>query len=200
MFLYVQPSNLVAPIGAGGLTAGQIIRGIPGRGTYALAGGTPPGGVAQIAGCDNLVADSPPTLLEQYEFYAYNIGAVLNVATSLTLTNPELYIEMQFLVNGEPRFVTDSGWQTPQLTAGVENRYLLNWAFSSDLINDIDITARDRLSLQAGIGCNGALASGDSLVLNVGIQAIIESGTTTAIAYPSALSYNTRALPPSRKI
>lgn len=186
--LFIQPSVLHVP---GGLLAGQWGRGVPVPGAPASVNPIP--AVGGIATCSNLLQDSPPTLLEQYELYSYAIGWAIFIQPQAA---DVLTAELALLVNDRvvytaseaPTAVNEPGGSTGAYASG---------AWVSDLVNPIQLGARDRLSLRAGAQASAAVTYLD---MYVGVQLGPVSSSLGAIPFESTLSYRTLAVPASRRL
>lgn len=187
--LWVPYSN----ISFGVFVTGQWQRGIPSRDLIDAGGSSGPND------CFNLLAASPPTLLEAYEIVSFSIawGALLmdgvpNFAPPL----PIIAVEMALLVNDRVRYSSQSqGNQTIQLTNPSSNCGV-NGTFDGDLVNPIRVGARDRLSLRMGVSPNPAPAEG--IQICVGCQ--LNQNLSPAAITESTISYNVIDLPASRRL
>lgn len=182
--VWVQPSTLVI----GAQNAGQWARGIPVPG----AGGSIPA-VGGIATCANLIADSPPTLLEEFQIYSYSVAWAffLNGAGAA----PNVDVEIALLVNDRVRYQNDTT-ASPVVAAGGGN-YLGNGTWSSDLNNPIRVGARDRLSLQVGLLADQAYTSAH---MYAAAQNDYTGSADLIIAQESTISFNVLDLPASRRL
>jgi len=174
--LFIQPSQF----DVNAMTAGGFYRGIPTPGI-----GVNPG-ITGIATSQNLLQDSPPTLLERYEITQILIGysVVMGNAGSAQTVQTELAL----LVNDRVRLVQQ---QSNSLASGALS-FTGQWA--ADLINPVWLEARDRLSLRVGFGST-LTQSVQSAFL---IAAAIEAGNV--VGFESSIHYRVVPKPPTRRL
>lgn len=184
--VYIQPSELEC---LGNPGPGGWVRGIP---TPGVPIGPSPAipAIPQIATCENLVQDSPPTLLEEYGFYSYSIG--VSAITGAGDTAPDITIELAILINGTIRYVTDTGPITAQQATAP---WIVSGSFVSDFVNDIVVGARDRLGLRLGFSSTEGLQEEDVVIVGVQVETV-----ANAVPFPSTISYNTTKLPASHRL
>lgn len=191
--LFVPPSQFVTGSGA---TAGRWQRGIPRAGITAFTPASP--AIPGLADCNNLLANSPPTILEAYEIFSYSIGWGAYIAQGAAYTVPPVFVaELALLVNGRVRYVTSQQVESVLSTAALEATASGSWI--GDLVNPIRVGARDRLSLRMGV-----LTDQSGLANFVGIVGAqlqnTPTGTPTLTGFESTISYRTIDLPGSRRI
>ena len=189
----VQPSSVVLTFGQPAIPSPGLVGPLIVFGDIILP-------VSGVATCQNLVADSPPTLLEEYQFYSYSIryavfdydpGGALpaapNVTTKLTLLRNEREI-VRTDTDTQPwdNFtVTILGFSGPVSAA--------TGIFSADLVNPFVIGARDRLTL--AIETDSPVAQ--FAFVGAGWEVL---SPDFGFGPPSSLSYNTIAVPARQRI
>jgi len=186
--LAVQPATFIVA----SVAAGEWYRAIPLVGAFAPA-------IAGVADANNLLSNSPPTLLEEYQLYSYSIGwgILLTEAAGDFATIPNVTAELAFLVNGQVAYVTSDG-PVPTTTDAGPNAWA-GGSWVSDLVNPIILEARDRLSLRMGFFSDTA-ASGESQGL-IGCEVGPIGGFTFGpVPFDSTISYNTIRLPGRRRL
>ena len=192
--LYVQASELLGP---DPMYSGQFVRGIPSPGVPTF--NIPP--VIGIANCSNLLIDSPPTLLEEYDLAQYAIAyTVFLESGSAWGTPPTATAELGVLVNDRLVYVTTNGPETTVVLPPATGTAVVANVWTSDFNNPIGLGARDRLSIRAGFGFDGDQETEVAAIL-VGIQLTVSS-TGSWIIGPgeSSLTYDTVAVPAARKL
>jgi hypothetical protein len=189
--LWIQPSGLRDFVP---LAAGTFYRQIPTPGVP-----TQIPAVQGIADCKNLIAQSPPTLLEEFELYSYSIGfAVLAYGpdSDAFTTPPNLTAELALLVNDRVAYITSQTAAGVAINADPANSiYELIGSWTSDLVNPIKLGARDRLSLRVGIMADQANSELSGVI---GVQ--LDPATQDTIPFESTISYNVIDLPASRRL
>lgn len=169
-------------------------RGIPVPGISGASPGYPP--VNGNATCRNLFSSSPPTLLEVYEIYSYTISWGVAVFSGTAFpTAPEISTELAFLVNDSVRYMTTQDVTTVRDATGLNA--VGSGAWVSDLVNPIEVGARERLSLRLGLQCDLNVAANAMMV--VGAQLVTPSVPATS-PFPSTISYRTLAQPGARRL
>lgn len=157
------------------------------------------GGALQIpaiigqAGCDNLIADSPPTLLESYEIYSFSIGVVVVVDTEAPAAGTAITIELALLVNDRLAYTA-----TQVVPARLATETYANAMFVSDLTNPIRLGARDRLGLRLGAAVDDS-PSINNIVVAAGTT-FDPSGFGSYAGFESTISYDVLDMPASRRL
>lgn len=142
--------------------------------------------------CKNLLAPSPPTLLEEYEVVSYAIGWSVLLFNSGGIANPAVQVELAFLINDRVRYTTTE--QPGTVAEGADSVYA-SGAFVGDLVNPFRLGARDRLSLRAGI--LSSIATTTATPLYIGTQF---DPNGNELGYESTITYNTLELPARRRL
>jgi hypothetical protein len=177
--LWVPPSSFTIPEKSQGkLTQGSLAAGYP-DGTQVVTGNS-------VAGPNNLVSPSPPTLLEEFEVYSLSIiWDVVGITAGVrVLANLEL------LVNDRRAFGI----------AGEQVEAYASW--QADLVNPIRLGARDRLGLRVGVELSTAVEQGVCYFMlgatysTVGVGLHAESWTLAE----STISYNVLDVPGSARL
>lgn len=191
--LYVQPSRLVVGTLPNGTAVGGVwAYGIPtaGVGNYGIPA------VVGVADCSNLVAASPPTLLEQYDVSSYSIAWSAIVANSAALASaPVVTAELALLVNDAVRH-TNRMSATGVDTGGASETFIAGDVFTADLVNPVTVGARERLTLRIGLLSSLSANAGAQVVVGVQLDPI----TPGPISYPSTVSYYVIDVPASRRL
>lgn len=188
--LFIQPSELDFTTGVA-TTAMQ--RGIPTPGVSAAIVTPAIAPVGGLPTCNNLIAASPPTLLEQYEIYSYSIGwSAVIVNGGGFASAPVVDVELALLVNDRVKHRATTQQETINRTA--PNAYEAPGGFFNvDLVNPIRVGSRDRLGLRMGLGADLAF---DSFYLVVGSQV----AGTRSVPAESTILYRVYDLPGARTL
>lgn len=196
--IFVQPSELET---TGGTAAGAWFRGIPTPGWVSLGGGATPAipAVGGIATCANVISDSPPTLLEEFQVVSYSLGWAIYVREAAAPASPPtLTFEIALLVNDRVQYVA-SEQTTGIALAGVTTDFVASDHLTSDLVNPVTVGARDRLGLRIGGLCNQA-----TTIFGVMIGAQLTPSPTfdssSETPFESTVSFNVIDLPGSRRL
>jgi hypothetical protein len=186
--LFVQPSQA----GFGAMSKGIWGRAIPTPGVPFLS--LP--AVGGVASCRNLIAASPPTLLEEYEIYNLVIGYTAVILLSAAAPDIVVEVEATLLINDRPAYTNSTPPQDVSGADGVEP--FASGAWTADLVNPISVGARDRLGLRVGV-----MASADNIGANVivGMQtAYVFPTGAVALPYESTISYRTVNVPAAHRL
>lgn len=187
--LFIQPSQMHAPAGA---AAGQWVRGIPVPGAPMAVNPIP--AVSGIATCNDLLAGSPPNLLQRYEVYSYSIGWGIFVQPQEAAG--ELTAELALLVNDHLAYTTSQTLPAINEPGGGTASYA-SGAWVADLVNHIMLGGRDRLTLRAGAQSSEAVTYLD---MYVGVQQQPAGASLGPAPFESTISYNVTSLPPRRRL
>jgi hypothetical protein len=192
--LFIQPSLF----GDFAFASGQWSRGIP---TPGLAGPFVPGvpAVGGVPDCKDLLAASPPTLLEEYEIYSYSIGwGIFLEWVGADIPTPVADIELALLVNDRVQYVTSTPVVLAEVASGAGiDAWVGSDSWVSDLVNPIRLGGRERLGLRLGIKASEQLAQ---RVAVVGTQIAFSGGFPIPVPFESTISYNTIQVPASRRL
>lgn len=187
----IQPSEAALAVPANPYVGGQWYRGIP---TPGIAGLVP--AVGGVATCRNLIANSPPTLLELYEIYSLTIGwAVLVGDASGFASVPNLSVEMALLVNDQVRYTNVVQAVNVASSSGTTAQYATSGAWVADIVNPIRVGARERLGLRVGVLSD---IGGENIWVRVGTQ--MDPTFGAVVPYDSEISYRVIDLPGSRRL
>jgi hypothetical protein len=154
-----------------------------------------PNGPPAVGGaptCQNLLSDSPPTLLEAFDIYGFTISAVIQNTTSGAPPNMELVLD---LMRNESLAATFTADPPAVAIASLSGEYVGLNVFTSDLTNPIRFGARDRLGLRLR-GQLDQTAATLSLSVGVTYNPVIPG----YVGQESKLFYNVVDLPASRRI
>lgn len=191
--LFIQPSTLAVPVSQ----AGAMQRGIPAPGVSIATLVIP--AVAGIPDCQNLLAASPPTLLEAYQLVSLAIGwSILNNETAGAAVTPNLTAELALLVNDRPRFITTAQAVGEQTNTGAA-QYSGSGSWVLDLINPITLGARDRLGLRVGAQSDQGFQAGSQIIVGVQLQNI-GAGDFAGAPFESTITYNVTDVPAARRL
>lgn len=182
----VQPSELDI---SSAIVASEWYRGIPKAGVASV----PIPAVGGQPDCTNLIAGSPPTLLEEYSFYAFSIAWQIFLSNGAAYgTAPVITAEIALLVNDRVEYST-----TQQQVSEIDfDGATALGTFSGDLVNPIRVGGRERLSLRVGLLSDTAAAVGGFIV--VAAQSSASAGNVSGVE--STLSYTTLELPARRRL
>ena len=138
-------------------------------------------------------------LLERFEVYSYSIGwGVLLQSSAALAAVPQAMVELAFLVNDRPAYVIQT--TAPTVTPPGDNKnWVANGSFVSDLVNPMDLGARDRLAIRVGASSLTTLDVGISIV--IGTQFVgYGAGAPTLGPFESTISYRVIDVPASRRL
>ena len=177
-----------------GINAGELYTGIPSPGAPLGSGSF--AGISGIATYQNLLSDSPPTLLEAYEVtnLQFPWGVYLNNSAAFT-SYPIVTVGLNMLKNSDIVYtVQQAGVQTVE--AFNTEQAAGNGMLSADIVNPIVFEARDRLTIQAFITSTVTCNEGSALTLAGGY------GTPAGNPYSqqASIAYNVLARPARRRL
>lgn len=154
----------------------------------------PPGGLSPsgVATCNNLVADSPPSLLQAYEIYGFTIPAAMQVTNGSAFASaPELGLTLELLINDYPKAAYLAALSPLMFSS---SNYIATYVFAADLTNPIRVGARDRLGLRL-TGVSSLAAATMALLAGVTYAA-----TPAYVTSEGRILYDVIDLPGSRRI
>jgi hypothetical protein len=183
----IQPAEFLYPTT---INPAQVYSGVPTPGT--TLGGPPV--VVGAATCANLLADSPPTLLEQFEVYSLTVPAAAQLANfHAGLAAPiNLSVQLILLINDRVAATFTATSAGSVNTAATTATAAL--MFTADLTNPIRVGARDRLGIRLGLISDTPGTSGQA---DIGVTT---TTSNTLMGAEAKLFHNIVDLPASRRI